>query len=124
MSHVLLVEDDPWMADCYYLWLQRDGHTVRHSRDAQEALDMVDEQLPDVLVLDLFLPYANGVQLLHTLRSHADLAHIPIVLCSSSLPEHLPDMSPYGVNEVLNKALLGPERLRRAVSEALTHAAV
>jgi DNA-binding response OmpR family regulator len=119
MSRILLVEDDPWIADCYHLWLSQDGHDIRHSRDAQEALDMVDDELPDVIVLDLFLPFANGVQLLHTLRSHADLSSVPVILCSSALPEQLPDMAVYGVRRVLDKAHLGPTRLRRAVKEAM-----
>src|SRR5689334_22989639 len=106
MAHVLLVEDDIWIADCYQLWLTRDGHTVTHSRDAQEALDAADESIPEVIVLDLFLPFSNGIQLLHTLRSHADLATIPVILCSSALPEHMPAMAAYGVRRVLDKATL------------------
>jgi CheY-like chemotaxis protein len=122
MSRILLVEDDPWIADCYNVWLGQDGHAVQHSRDAQEALDMIDDEPPDLIVLDLFLPFANGIQLLHTLRSHADLATIPVVLCSSSLPDQMPDMAAYGVRQVLDKAQLEPKRLRQAVKQVLAHA--
>ena len=117
MARILLVEDDQWVADCYQLWLSTDLHSVRHSRDAQSAIDMIDDDPPDVIILDLFLPFANGIQLLQTLRSHADLATIPIILCSSALPEHLPDMSPYGVVRVFNKAELLPLTLRAAVRD-------
>lgn len=123
MSRVLLVEDDQWVADCYRLWLSADGHSVRHSRDAQDAIDKIDENPPEVIVLDLLLPFSNGIQLLQTLHSHADLANIPIILCSSALPEHLPDLTPYGVKHVLDKAQLVPATMRQAVLKA-AHAAV
>lgn len=124
MTRVLLVEDDVWMADCYRLWLGQAGHEVSWARDAQEALDLADEQPPDVIVLDLFLPFANGIQLLHTLRSHVDLAAIPVILCSSQLPEQLPDLQAYGVHAALDKASLRPDSLRAAVHEVSGYAPV
>jgi CheY-like chemotaxis protein len=110
------------MADCYRTWLR--GHTTAHAHDAQEALDAVDNKMPQVIVLDLLLPHANGTQLLHTLQSHADLAGIPVILCSSSLPAAMPDVRAYGVRAVLDKAGITPTILRQTVTEALRHAAV
>lgn len=121
MANILLVEDDQWMADCYQDWLRAD-HSVHHVRDAQGALDAADAQTPDVIVLDLFLPHANGVQLLHTLRSYTDLARVPVVLCSNQLPDALPRLAAYGVCQVVDKAVLTPQLLRQAVQGALTHA--
>ena len=126
MARVVIVEDDGWMADCFRLWLARDEHVVRHAQDIQEAIDMIDEEVPDLIILDLFLPLANGVQLLHTLRSHADLAPVPVILASAALPEQLPDMSAYGVRQVIDKAALTPAKLREAVRACLmsAHAAI
>lgn len=124
MAHILLVEDDPWMADCYRAWLTAAGHTVTAVRDAQDALDAADIRLPNLVVLDLLLPNSSGVQLLHTMQSFADLAHVPVVLCSSSLPQDLPPLSAYGIVAALDKATLSPARLRNTVQEALQHAAV
>jgi DNA-binding response OmpR family regulator len=124
MANVLLVEDDPWIADCYTQWLAAGGHAVRVSRDCQAALDAVDESQPDVIILDLLLPHANGVQLLHALQSHGDLAGIPVILCSSSLPDGLPDLTAYGVRRAVTKASLTPGGLRAEVREVLANAAI
>jgi DNA-binding response OmpR family regulator len=124
MAHILLVEDDAWIAECYSRWLQADGHRVRVSCDAQEAIDYVDDLPPDLIVLDLLLPHANGVQLLHTLQSYSDLASIPVLLCSSSLTDDMPDVTHYGITQVLPKAELTPHRLRAEAKQALAHAAV
>lgn len=124
MAHVLLIEDELWMADCYAQWLRSDGHTVRHVRDAQDALDALDDTLPELILLDLFLPYANGIQLLQTLRSHADLAHIPIILCSTALPPGSLPLEAYGVVGTIDKTTVSPRLLQQTVGEALAHAAV
>lgn len=122
MAQILVVEDDPWIADCIVRWLRADMHTVHHCVDAQAALDTLDQILPHVIVLDLFLPGANGVQLLHMLRSYPDLAQVPIVLCSNALPQHMPDVRAYGVRAVLDKARLSRRQLNAAIQGALQHA--
>lgn len=121
---ILLVEDDSWTADCYTQWLQADGHEVAHARDAQAALDIIDATPPALILLDVLLPGASGVQLLHTLQSYADLARIPVIICSGSLPAQLPMLKPYGVFKVLDKAGLSPKKLRQTVTEVLANAAI
>lgn len=123
MKHILLVEDDPWLADCMATWLQTAGHTVVWARDIIAALDACDEQIPDVIVLDIMLPAANGVQLLHQLASYDDVAKIPVILCSSIAPPHIIDLAAYGVRLFLDKAHVTPYSLRAAVKE-VTHAAI
>lgn len=122
MAYILIVEDEQWMADCYRQWLRTAGHTVGHARNAQSALDVIDTRLPDVILLDILLPYANGIQLLHTLRSHTDLVNIPVVVCSGSLPSDMPPLAPYGIHKVLNKAEISPQVLQRVVKEVLDNA--
>jgi len=124
MPHILIIEDDAWMADCYRHWLEANGHTVNHVTNAQSALDVLDDAPADLILLDLLLPHANGAQMLHTLQSYADLASIPVVLCSSSLPPHLPPLAAYGVRAVLDKTQLTPTVLRQTVGEILTNATV
>ncbi|HSW81100.1 MAG TPA: response regulator [Candidatus Saccharimonas sp.] len=124
MAHVLIIEDDTWMADCYRRWLTADGHTVRCVGDAQSALDALDDAPADVVLLDLLLPHANGTQVLHTLQSYADLARMPVILCSSSLPPQLPPLRAYGVRAVLDKTQLTPNLLRQTVAEVLAHATI
>lgn len=119
MARILLVEDDTWLADCYRTWLTAAGHDVQLVTDAQNALDAIDDNRPDVIMLDLFLPHANGVQVLHTLQSYGDLANIPVLLCSSSFPNNMPDVSGYGVRRMLTKAVLNPSCLQAEIKAML-----
>ena len=120
MARILLVEDDRWQADCYQLWLSRAHHEVRCADTAQAALDMLDTWLPQVIILDILLPHANGVQLLHQLRSYGDTQALPVIMCSSvQLPQNI-DTGAYGIVAVLDKTALNPAVMREAVSHAAT----
>lgn len=122
MARVLVVEDNILTAECLQRWLQLAGHTVQYARDAQAALDCIDNTVPQVIVLDLLLLGASGVQLLHTLQSHADLANIPVIVCSNAVPHGI--SAAYGVRAVLLKPSLTRKKLCAAVQEVLAHAAV
>jgi CheY-like chemotaxis protein len=118
MATILIVEDDMLLADCYIRWLRAAQHVTQHVSNAQDAIDAVDTTKPDVILLDVLLPGANGIQLLHTLRTYTDLADIPIIMCSNALPGHMPDVQGYGVVAVLDKSTLTRERLQEAIHAA------
>lgn len=117
MTQVLLVEDEVWLGESYMKRLVAEGYEVRWCRDGYEAIGLIDEERPDVIVLDLLLPWANGLQLLHELASHADLVQIPVIICSSALPQGVTveQLRHYGVRQVLDKTRLRPRDLVAAV---------
>lgn len=120
---VLLVEDDAWLADLYSDVLRAAGFGTVHAPDAMQAMAALDEHVVDVLVLDLLLPQHNGIALLHELRSHPDLAELPVILQSAVevaqsglAPE---DWRAYGVVECISKVSARPQDLVRAVRRTL-----
>lgn len=119
MATILLVEDDTLLADCLSRWLASAGHTMLRASDAQSAIDTLDELAPDLIILDMLLPGANGVQVLHTLQSHADLAAIPVIICSSVVTKHIEGIEYYGVKKVIDKTTLDRVALCAAVGELL-----
>lgn len=115
MSDVLIVEDDAWQADQLTRQLERAGHQVQAVPHALAAIDAIDQQTPDVILLDMMLPGANGMTLLHELRSHADLADIPVIVCSTT--DVSPDtLRPYGVQAVLDKSTMTNDDVVRSVA--------
>lgn len=119
MATILLVEDDLLTAQCYNTWLKASGHKIQQVTDVISAVDAMDKVLPDLILLDMLLHGASGVQLLHVLQSHADWQHVPIVVCSNALPAHANDLQAYGVRGVLNKATLTRQKLIATVKEVL-----
>jgi len=120
MKTILIVEDEPWLAQAYCQALQQAGYRVATSRTAEAAIVDIDQHHPDLIVLDMLLPGANGLQLVHEVRSHHDLLHVPVIVCSSTrLPFTDEQLLAYGVVRNLPKASVTPKVLLRAVKEAL-----
>src|SRR4051812_41384114 len=70
---LLIVEDNVDSAEILSLLLQREGFEVRTALDAQEALSVIDEFLPDVAILDLGLPGITGYELVAKLKTSPGL---------------------------------------------------
>jgi two-component system, OmpR family, response regulator ResD len=67
-TYVLLVEDDPTVADVVTKYLDREGYAVTHSRDGLEGLSLALSEKPDCVVLDLMLPSLGGLEVCRQLR--------------------------------------------------------
>jgi CheY-like chemotaxis protein len=117
---ILVVEDDDWMAEQYLRLFTLHEYTVHHASHALAAMDMLDSVSPDVILLDLFLTGPNAFTLLHEMRSHADLAAIPVILCTTSARDIAPeDVAAYGVVRILDKTTMQPGDIVAAVRKAL-----
>jgi DNA-binding response OmpR family regulator len=117
---VLVIEDDPWFAEQHMRTLEHAGFRVRQASDAVAGMAAIDEDLPDAVVLDMFLPGPNALVLLHEMQSYSDLAQLPIIVCSNSTFNLTPDTrAAYGVAAVLDKGTMKPQDLVAAVRRVL-----
>lgn len=112
---VLLVEDDFDLGEMYGLALKQAGHGVYWARGAQEALDVLDQQNIEAIVLDVLLPRHNGLNILHELRSYQDWRGIPVVVLSSLAPAEIgagpKHFKSLGISKYLVKSETKPELL-------------
>jgi len=122
MKNILLIEDDQWLADSYQAMLLSEGFEVMQFATASEAMEAINEQLPDVIVADIMLGDHNTFLLFHELQSHDDTAKIPVIVCTSLASKQLSraDLKSYGIVEVLDKATLTPDKLALAVREHIS----
>lgn len=118
--HILVVEDDRWLAEHHVRVLQAAGYGADFVSHAFDAIEAVDTRLPDLMILDVMLAGQNAFTLLHELRSYSDLAHVPIVLCTNSAPDIVAeDAAVYGVIQILDKTIMQPQDVIAAVRKAL-----
>lgn len=120
MSTVLLVEDDPWLAELEASVLVEAGYTVIHSPHAPSAIAKIDEQQPDIIVLDVLLTGSTAFALLHELQSYGDTKQVPVILCTN-MAEHLKltDLATYGVRRIIDKTTMEPADLPAAIRSIL-----
>ena len=83
MSQILVVEDDPDIADLIRHYLEKSGHTVQVLRSGAAVLPKVRGERPDLIVLDLMLPGLDGLMVCQALRSDPLTAAIPIIMVTA-----------------------------------------
>ncbi len=118
---VLIVDDDGWLASRFATLLEGAGCRVFVAANAVEAIEAIDRHRPQVVILDIFMPGRHGILLLHEVRSHSDLADMPIIVCTNSASD-IPhgNLTPYGVSTVLDKTTMHPEDVITAVRRVLS----
>lgn len=81
---VLIVEDDRKTAEWLRLYLEREGLTVSSAADCATALRTIDQQPPDLILLDVMLPGGSGIDLCRAVRASADT---PIIMVTARAAE-------------------------------------
>ncbi|WP_448533280.1 response regulator [Parathermosynechococcus lividus] len=84
MKRVLVVEDSRAHQTMIVSILEKLGHEAHLAESAEKALEwLANNQPPDLIMLDIVMPGANGLELCREVRANPDLKHVPIVFCSS-----------------------------------------
>jgi DNA-binding response OmpR family regulator len=115
--HILIVEDDPDLRRMWRLALTLEGFEVSEAEDGLDALRLVEERPPDLIVLDLGLPRLSGLSVQQEIAAHVVTRDLPVVIVTASEEElgHVP------VPCILRKPVT-PDQLVQAVRKCL-HAA-
>ena len=81
--HVLVIEDDPGISRLLTAVLESDGYAVTAQETAFGARDLVHRLHPDVILLDLALPYRSGASLLAELKADPNTGSTPVIVVSA-----------------------------------------
>lgn len=87
MNTVMIVEDSITDMELLTLYLQQEGLSVMPAKSGEDAQVRLQQQKPDLIVLDVILPGQSGFQLCRQLKSDPLTKSIPIVLCSTKNTE-------------------------------------
>jgi len=83
MSKILIVEDDPDIADLIRHYLEKAGHRVDRLGSGGAVLPRLQRDLPDLIILDLMLPELDGLMVCQALRAEPRTAAIPIIMLTA-----------------------------------------
>ncbi len=118
---ILLVEDSKFLRLATERSLVRAGYQVSTAIDGDQALQMAQEQIPDLILLDMLLPKMTGPDVLHALKKDPRTAGIPVVVCTGLSQKNAERMQADGAFAFLEKSELGldhgPEALLAALQE-------
>jgi len=82
-KRLLLVEDDRPLADLVTFHFERSGYDVTRTSDGEEALILVDEVKPDVILLDWMIEGISGIEVCRRLRRRATTSNVPIMMLTA-----------------------------------------
>ena len=80
MADILIVDDDPHILEVLRFALQQAGHTLREATDGRQALRAFGKRAPDLIVLDIIMPEADGLDVCRQIRQSS---RVPILFLSS-----------------------------------------
>lgn len=114
--NIVLVEDDVLLARHFERVLTLGGYRVQSTQHTLGAIELIDNHHPAAIVLDMLLSGSTGMNLLHELQSHEDLAAIPVIVVTNLATDTLAtQLEPYGVRRLLDKTTMEPDDLTAAV---------
>ena len=83
MKLILVVEDDKYLNNAYVAKLSKVGFEVRTALDGEEAIDVLNQVTPDLIILDLVMPKKDGFEVIKEVRSNAENKTLPIIVLSN-----------------------------------------
>lgn len=89
MAVVMVVDDDEFTCDAIRRLLARMGYTAACATNGSEALDLMKQVRPDVVVLDWMMPQMDGMEVLRRLRADPAIKDVPVLVYSAADDEKM-----------------------------------
>ena len=117
---LLIVEDIPGILELLELTLRFKGYEVMTAQNGQDALEMIQNKRPALIITDILMPRMDGFTLVYRLRSEQDTRDIPVIFLSATYvsPEDKAFATTLGASRFIEKPI-DMENFLRAISELL-----
>ncbi len=84
---ILVVDDDPYILMSLEFLMRKNGFDVMVARNGTEALDLVEKQLPDLVLLDIMMPDVDGYEICRYIKKSTKLKNTKVVFVSAKSKE-------------------------------------
>ncbi|MEI7621113.1 MAG: response regulator [Candidatus Moraniibacteriota bacterium] len=109
---LLIVEDDMFIRDIYQTRFQQEGFEVMAAENGLVALEKMEQVIPDVILLDVMMPYMDGMEVLKSIKADERLKKIPIIMLTNvSEKIRIEEAFDFGADELLTKSNFIPSEI-------------
>lgn len=116
-NRVLLAEDDELLAALLRHRLEKGGYEVHLSQDGKAVKEYLTQNVPDIIICDIMMPYYSGMELIDFVRNELK-SNVPIIIISSAgNEENVLSAFELGANDFLSKPISPSELLVRVAKE-------
>ena len=117
---VLLVEDDPSLAQIYKVELEMDGFEVVVSTDGEQGLNAAKNDQPNLILLDIVLPKINGLVVLEKLKQTEEVKNIPVIVITNfGQEENVKKAFTLGAEDFILKYQTTPAEVAQKIKDIL-----
>lgn len=117
---ILVVEDDPELAEVYHTLLVQAGYNVAVAHNGKDALKVTEEHKPELILLDLRMPVMDGVEFLENYKLKENHPNVKVVVFSNyDMQDEIDDAYRLGAERYVLKAWASPKELLQIVEDSL-----
>ncbi|MFZ2192814.1 MAG: response regulator [Candidatus Moraniibacteriota bacterium] len=119
---IMIVEDDTFVMDIYHTKLAQEGFSVISAGNGIEGLEKLkdDNNIPDLMLLDILMPYMDGLEMLAEIKKDERLKNIPVVLLTNlSQKDDVDRGLGLGANDYLIKSHFTPSEVLEKIAQYL-----
>lgn len=117
MNSILIVDDDPNNFEVIEALLFKEGYNLSYASSGLQALEALELNLPDVILLDVMMPDIDGIEVCHQIKSDSRWQHIPVIMITAlNSKENLARCLNAGADDFLGKPVSGIELRARVRS--------
>lgn len=118
---ILVVEDDAFVMDIYRTKLTREGFAVAEAKNGVEAVKYLEKNMPDLMLLDIVMPYMDGLAVLEKMNENEKWKNIPVILLTNlSQKEEVERCLRLGAKDYLIKSHFTPAEVVEKIRTHLT----
>ena len=120
MTKIAIIEDDAVISQMYRMKFETDGFDVQLANNGKRGVALVENFLPDLILMDLQMPEMDGTEALTVIRKHDWGKDIPVIILTNLGQEESPkEIRNLGIHSYIVKAELTPRQVVQRVKEAL-----
>lgn len=121
MAKVLIVEDEKALNEAYELVLKKEGHDVQTAFNGEEAIELCQKSIPDLILLDLRMPRMDGVEFLKNAQPAKTMPNTKIIIFSNyDSHDEIDSAYDLGASSYILKAWSSPADLAKLVNDTLS----
>lgn len=87
LGHILIIEDEEHIVELIKFNLENNGYKVSFALDGQKGLELIENEQPDLVLLDLMLPKVDGIDICNRVKNNKNLKDIPIIMLTAKSGE-------------------------------------
>jgi len=115
---IMIVEDDVFVMDIYQTKLAQEGFEIIPAMNGVEAMKKLQVSVPDLMLLDIVMPYMDGLEVLKKVKADDRLKNIPVVLLTNlSQKDDIDKGLGLGANDYLIKSHFTPSEVLKKIKE-------